>query len=101
MKAPGALAVLGATFAMLLAYASDRVGLAAIVGAFAAGLMLAPARAATRLFEEVRPVAALFAPIFFVTLGMRLDVAALQGHAWQVLAIGASLGVAATLAKLA
>ncbi|MCA1819740.1 MAG: cation:proton antiporter, partial [Halobacteriales archaeon] len=100
LQAPGALVVLGVAFALAMAWLGEQAGLAAIVGAFVAGILVAPARHAHRLFEDVRPVGALFVPLFFVTLGMRVDLTALAGHGLAVLAIGLGLAVAAVVAKL-
>lgn len=67
----------------LFAYFADLVGLAPIVGAFTAGLMLDDVHfkrysdARTYSLEQlVRPVAELFVPIFFVLMGMKVNLAA-------------------------
>jgi Kef-type K+ transport system membrane component KefB len=93
--------VLAVAFALAMAYAASLAGLADIVGAFAAGLILAETRHAHRLFEQLRPLAALFVGLFFVTLGMRIDVAAVADRVGPVLAIGVGLAALAVLGKLA
>lgn len=98
---PGSLLLAAVAFALTMAFLAEVAQLAAIVGAFVAGLLLAPARSAHRLFAEVRPVGALLVPLFFVTLGMRADLTQLEGHGLQVLVIGVALAAAAVLAKLA
>ncbi|MEW6329564.1 MAG: cation:proton antiporter [Candidatus Micrarchaeota archaeon] len=59
------------------AYVAEFIGLSAIVGAFIAGVTLNYSRFASRLAETIFPLEALFTPIFFITLGMMVDVAAL------------------------
>ncbi len=94
---PVALAI---SFALLMAYLASLFGLADIVGAFAGGLILAQAKAAHRIFEDLRPLAAVFVGFFFVTLGMRVDLTRMEGHAAAVLGIGIVLTLIAVLAKL-
>jgi Kef-type K+ transport system membrane component KefB len=67
-------------FAFVLAYLGSLVGLATIVGAYAAGLILEDTHVETlqikedRLLEEmVQPVVAIFAPLFFVLTGASID----------------------------
>lgn len=71
-------------FLMLLAWLANEFGLAAIIGAFAAGLILEeklfPLDPAChfegRPVESIMaPVQLLFAPIFFVLIGLRVDLA--------------------------
>jgi Kef-type K+ transport system membrane component KefB len=68
---------------MILAYLADAFGLASIIGAFAAGLILEEkyfpldpqCHYEGRPVESIMaPVQMLFAPIFFVLIGMRVDV---------------------------
>jgi Kef-type K+ transport system membrane component KefB len=96
---------LAAPLAVALALAAGATaslaGLAPIVGAFAAGLVLAPTRRRLDLLALVTPLAGLFVSFFFVTLGMRLDVAAIGGQAGPALAAGLALSALAILGKLA
>lgn len=71
-------------FAFLLAWLGSRAGLAAIVGAYAAGLILEPAhienlerRERHSLEELVHPLVMVLAPLFFVLVGARVDPLAL------------------------
>lgn len=61
-------------FALLMAYLAEVAGLAGIVGAFAAGLILATSRQHAVLGERVRHVADVFVPFFFVYVGLQLDL---------------------------
>jgi Kef-type K+ transport system membrane component KefB len=87
----GVLVALSIGFCFLLAWAAARVGLAPIVGAFAAGLVLDEIHFKT--FEErgesdlqrlIMPVSAVLVPIFFVLMGMRVDWRAF----WRVELLG-------------
>lgn len=71
-------------FAFLLAYLGNLAGLASIVGAYAAGLILEPAhvkalekRELHSLEDLVHPLVSVLAPLFFVLMGAKVDVSAL------------------------
>lgn len=87
-----------------LAWLADAVGLAPIVGAFAAGLVLEGVPFAELLGPEERieqhltPLSTFLVPIFFVRMGMNVDLGALGGGS---LALAAALTVAAVLGKQA
>jgi len=77
----GVLLALSISFCFLLAWAASKVGLATIVGAFAAGLVLDEVHFET--FEEkgkhdlqrlIAPVSTVLVPIFFVLMGLRVDL---------------------------
>ena len=72
---------LAIAFCLLLAWAANRLGLAYIVGAFAAGLVLdevhyKPARGRKErdLHELLQPVSTVLVPIFFVLMGLKVDL---------------------------
>ena len=94
---------LGACF--LLAYLADRIGLATIVGAFAAGLILDGVRfqdlgerTKHSIEDLIRPIAGFLVPIFFVLMGARVDLASFAQV--EVLRFAALLCVAAILGKM-
>lgn len=71
---------LGLAFAFLLAWLGNLAGLASIVGAYAAGLILEPAhvhlleqRESHSLEELVHPLVTTLAPVFFVLMGAKVD----------------------------
>jgi Kef-type K+ transport system membrane component KefB len=64
-------------FLMIYGYLADIIGLAAIVGAFAAGLVFETLNTKEHFMEKVKPVANLLVPIFFVMVGARMNIAAL------------------------
>lgn len=70
----GGLLVGGIAFAFLVASLAESVKLAAIVGAFAAGTILASTRRQRELTEKVRPVGDFLVPFFFVYVGLHVDL---------------------------
>lgn len=57
-----------------LAWLSTRVGLAAIIGAFLAGLIASETDQREQLEHQMKPLLALLTPFFFVMTGVKLDV---------------------------
>ena len=93
-------------FAFLLAWLGNLAGLAVIVGAYAAGLILEPAH--IRILEErelcsleqlVQPLVVVLSPLFFVLMGARTDPAALLAP--RVLLFALALGLLGIAGKLA
>jgi Kef-type K+ transport system membrane component KefB len=81
LKSEGALLTLAVSFCLLLSWVSAKVGLAPIVGAFAAGLVLdevhykpAHSRNERDLGDLLQPVSLVLVPIFFVLMGMKVDL---------------------------
>jgi Na+:H+ antiporter len=77
----GVLLTLAISFCLGLAWAAAKVGLAPIVGAFAAGLILdevhyqpAGGRKERELGDLLQPVSAVLVPIFFVLMGLKVDL---------------------------
>jgi Kef-type K+ transport system membrane component KefB len=68
---PGMILMLG------LAALAALIGLAAIIGAFLAGMVVGESSEKHALEEEVAPVAAFFTPFFFGFIGAQVDLAAL------------------------
>jgi len=78
LRARGTLIVYSVVFAVALAAVADLIGLATIIGAFAAGLVLATTERRAHIEERIKPVADLLVPVFFVTVGMKVQPAALN-----------------------
>jgi Kef-type K+ transport system membrane component KefB len=78
----------------LAAFAAN-IGLAALIGAFLAGMIVAETKDQSSIEEEVRPLYAFFPPFFFAFIGIELDLGALfNGHAlWLLAAITAIAAV--------
>ena len=105
LRGGGALVAAGLSLCFVLAWAADVIGLAPIVGAFAAGLVLEEshsarfvARGEHSLREHMEPIAAWLVPIFFVLIGMRADFRALSDA--RTLLLVSALMVAACAGKL-
>jgi Kef-type K+ transport system membrane component KefB len=74
MKAGGVLFVFAFAFCLIMAFFSQVVGLAPIVGAFAAGLILSRTESQEHIESQVKPVADIFVPIFFVMMGATVNL---------------------------
>ncbi len=72
---------------LALAIVSAGVGLAAIIGAFVAGLIVAETEAREELEHEIQPLGSIFTPFFFGVTGAQLDLALLLDPAVAGLAI--------------
>lgn len=66
--------ILSIIFCLGLSLASIYIGMAAIIGAFLAGLALADHSAQWRLRENSRPLSEFLAPFFFVLLGAQVNL---------------------------
>lgn len=92
--------------ACIVAWMANLVGLATIVGAFAAGLILheglfpnAPTGQSTKTMEDlIQPLEAIFAPIFFVLMGMQVNLAVFVDPGTILLAV--AFTAAAVVGKL-
>ncbi|MBI2079107.1 MAG: cation:proton antiporter, partial [Euryarchaeota archaeon] len=88
-------------FMLLVSYLATLAGLAAIVGAFAAGLALNGSEHRHTIFEHTRPVASLFVSFFFVLLGARINLREIAGDtALIVVGVGLLLTVVGVIAKV-
>jgi len=104
LKGPGVLIGVSLAFCFLLAHLAGISGLAPIVGAFAAGLILEPVhfrkfgeRNIHYLEEGLRPLTEFLAPVFFVQMGAKVDVTILASP--EALWLALALTVAAILGK--
>ncbi|MCA1619432.1 MAG: cation:proton antiporter [Acidobacteria bacterium] len=103
-RSSGMLLALSLAFCFLLAWAAAAVGLAPIVGAFAAGLVLDEAHfevfsagGERGLHDLLAPVSAMLVPVFFVLMGMKVDLSAFAR--WELLGFAAVLTAAAVVGK--
>lgn len=106
LRGQGALLTTALVFCFTLSYLASVIGLAPIVGAYAAGLVLEDvhwrdfaARGEHQLEELIKPVATLLVPVFFVLMGMRVELAAFARI--DVLGLAALLTLAAIIGKQA
>ncbi|HEV2704586.1 MAG TPA: cation:proton antiporter, partial [Pyrinomonadaceae bacterium] len=103
-RSSGVLVTAALAFCFVLAWAAALVGLAPIVGAFAAGLVLDEVhfehfirRGEQRLEALLAPVSALLVPVFFVLMGLKVDLRVFARV--EVLAFASVLTLAAIVGK--
>ena len=97
--------VLAVAYCFLMAALAELVGLADIVGAFAAGLVVDDAIARFfgkkkeqyRIGDSIAPVSTIFVPVFFVYMGLRVDLRAF--FSFDVLLFAGVLSVTAIASK--
>jgi Kef-type K+ transport system membrane component KefB len=106
LRGPGVLLGISLGFCFLLSWLSGLAGLAPIVGAFAAGLILEPVhfrhygdRGIEELEEKLRTLTDFLAPVFFVLMGSKVDLRALSSP--EALTLALALTVAAVAGKQA
>ena len=106
LQVRGVLVTVSLSLCFLLAWAASLIGLAPIVGAFAAGLVLEDVhfkdfvgRGERTLEELIRPISDVLVPIFFVHMGLRTDVSAFTRPG--ALELAAALIVVAIIGKQA
>ena len=78
LKTRGPLLISALIIAFLLSYIGAAIQLEAILGAFAAGLVLGETELQQELEEQVVPVADFFVPIFFVVVGAKTNLGVLN-----------------------
>ena len=74
MRVRYVLVVAALAFALGLAALADLAGSALIIGAFAAGIILSGTNQFDTINHEIKPVASVFTPIFFVNVGASVDL---------------------------
>ncbi len=97
-RSTGTLIALALAFTLLFAEFANAAQLAPIVGAFVAGLALGRSRQRDRISRELAPVGHLFIPVFFLQIGIDVDVS--QFVDGQVLLLAGALLVIAVVGKL-
>jgi Kef-type K+ transport system membrane component KefB len=104
LETRGVLLALSLAFCFTLAWLAALVGLAPIVGAFAAGLVLDEVhfepftgRGERDLDDLLAPVAAVLVPIFFVLMGLRVDLSVFARP--ELLGFAAALTAVAVIGK--
>jgi Kef-type K+ transport system membrane component KefB len=78
LQTRGNLIVPAMIFAFFMAFIGSAIHLEAILGAFAAGLVLDETDERNELDEQVKPIADILVPIFFVTVGAKADLGVLN-----------------------
>jgi Kef-type K+ transport system membrane component KefB len=101
----GLFLIIGIGLCFTFAYLAELIGLADIIGAFAAGVFLDPYGVGIRtqtaevtLRELLTPLADVFVPLFFVLMGLQVDLVSLADP--SAFALGSVLVVCAIIGKL-
>ena len=95
MKESGFLLALA--FAFLYAFISEQIGISAIVGAFIAGTCFSRCEYRKQFMEGIVFLEWIFAPIFFLSLGIIVDISKLSLEMWLFAVV---LAMVAMLSKL-
>jgi Kef-type K+ transport system membrane component KefB len=82
---------------LIVALAAAFIGLAAIIGAFVAGLVMAETEAQEELEHEIRPLAMILTPFFFAVTGAQMDLGALLDP--QILLLAGTLAIVGMATK--
>lgn len=93
MKVRGAMISLSLAFAFILAITANFIGLATIVGSFAAGLVLENTERKEHILENIRPVSDIFVPMFFLLAGARIDLNAIHSGSLVLIMILFSIAI--------
>jgi len=104
MRVRYVLLVFAFAFALALSGTAAVAGSALIIGAFAAGLILSGTNQFDTIEREVKPIASIFTPIFFVSIGSAVDLRLLDPTnpaSRGTLAIAAALIALAIVGKVA
>ena len=106
LQVQGVLLAISLAFCFLMAWLASLIELAPIVGAFAAGLILEEVhyesfknQGSHQLEELIHPISSFLVPVFFVLMGMRVDLNVFGDV--QVLGLAAGITVAAIVGKQA
>jgi Na+:H+ antiporter len=106
LRARGVLLATGLAFCFFLSWLSGIIGLAPIVGAFAAGLILEDVhyrdfvdRGEHGLEDLIHPISSFLVPIFFVVMGMRANLKSFLQPG--IIGVAVALTVVAILGKQA
>jgi Kef-type K+ transport system membrane component KefB len=82
---------------LLLSWLAAKIGMAAIIGAFFAGLVFADYAPEWNLFPRVAGITEFLAPFFFFTIGSRLNLSVFRG---SLLVDAAVISILAIVSKL-
>lgn len=89
--------VISIVLCFIMAYVSENLGVAAITGAYFAGVIISMTEYRHKISHEISRISyAIFIPIFFVSIGLGVDVKA----ALSAISLGALLIILASLGKV-
>lgn len=95
MTVRGAIVIVSLVMALGFAWLASLFGTSPIIGAFAAGLILARTHRADAIEQQLKPISDVFTPIFFVSIGAAMNIQLLNpfnadNHHILLIALGAS-----------
>lgn len=96
VRVSGAALVFTVALALLSAGLAETFGLAFIIGAFSIGLALSTTNLGHRVDEEMAPINQVLVPVFFVVMGMLVDV----GSMLNAVVFGLVISALAVVSKL-
>lgn len=97
-KSSAIFSILSLGLALLLAGAFEQAGLAMIIGAYIMGLSLSKTDISFSIQSTLHPIYNFLVPVFFVVMGMLVDIRVLANG--EVLTLGLIYSVIAVLAKV-
>ncbi|HEV8479364.1 MAG TPA: cation:proton antiporter [Candidatus Eisenbacteria bacterium] len=100
----GALITMAVALALVLGVLAARTGSAPLIGALAAGVLLASTHKKQEIERDIRPLVDFFAPIFFVSVGAAVDLellSPLRAENAPTLILAAGLIAIALMGKVA
>jgi len=103
LKARGSLLLGALAYTFIFAYLAKLSGLAPIIGAFAAGLLLAKTNQKDLIEDRLKPVADVFIPIFFIMVGSAVDISSFNPFIKEniaVIILAVVLFIVAVIGKL-
>ncbi|MDR0737028.1 MAG: cation:proton antiporter [Zoogloeaceae bacterium] len=74
-------------FTLFLAYLTELAGLSLALGAFVAGMLISETEYQHTVEADIKPFRDVLMGLFFVTIGMKLDMSILLDNWWAVLAV--------------
>ncbi len=92
--------IIALAIAFFYSLVAESIGLSAIIGAFLAGTMFAPAPLKEEFAEGARYLEAIFTPIFFISLGLNVYILAIW-QSLQMFVLAVALIVVAMVTKMA
>ncbi|NOX97151.1 MAG: cation:proton antiporter [Nitrospirae bacterium] len=100
LRVKGILITTAFSFMLLMSYLADVTGLAYVIGAFVAGLILAQAFEHNKIRDQLKPIGEVFIPFFFVAIGIMVDLSGISGNLSRILIIAGVFSVVAIISEL-
>lgn len=87
MEAPEVQMGLSLVLCLALSAFAETIGMSDIIGAFFAGILISQTEVAHVIEDKTNSLAqSIFAPVFFVSIGLKLTLSGLSSHLWLIIA---------------